>query len=261
MFSSDAASRPAARASRPAILAPGDAAAWVPEDMAPLSAFDLPEFDADELAPEQAPVRPAPRDPREQLLELLRAEAREQVEGELRAALAQRDAEEQAARERVQAEAFANGVALGRAEAEQAAHAAIASALQALYVATEEVRASESRWLATLQENMAALVAGAARHVVGREVRTDDALVRDLAARALAEFPQDQAVQLRLNPADVAAVKAALAESPRAGEVRFIAEPRVDRGGCMVEGRDRIVDGRVDTALERIYRRLSGHHA
>jgi flagellar biosynthesis/type III secretory pathway protein FliH len=35
----------------------------------------------------------------------------------------------------------------------------------------------------------------------------------------------------------------------------------VERGGCVIEGRDRIVDGRVDTALERIYRGLSGHHA
>lgn len=36
----------------------------------------------------------------------------------------------------------------------------------------------------------------------------------------------------------------------------WVADARVSRGGCMVEGRERIVDGRIETALERVYRRL-----
>ena len=28
------------------------------------------------------------------------------------------------------------------------------------------------------------------------------------------------------------------------------------RGGCLVEGRERIIDGRVDTSLERAYRSI-----
>ncbi len=100
--------------------------------------------------------------------------------------------------------------------------------------------------------------ASAARPALGSML---DALVRELTARALAEFPQDHPVHIRVCPADLATLKAALAAAPRAGDVRFTADPRVERGGCVVEGRDRIVDGRVDMALERVYRRLSGHHA
>jgi flagellar assembly protein FliH len=85
--------------------------------------------------------------------------------------------------------------------------------------------------------------------------------VRELTQRAVAEYPQDHPLAIRLNPSDVAAVKETLAASGRTGETRWLPDARVERGGCILEGRDRIVDGRVDTALERIYRTLSGHHA
>jgi flagellar biosynthesis/type III secretory pathway protein FliH len=261
MFSSDPlAPRPAVR---PAILDAEQVAAfergafanaWMPEHIE-ASDFVLPELDAD---PSSLPNGyAASRDP----LAALREQARHEAEAAVQQTLAEREAHEAARREQLRAEAYAAGVAAGRAEAEAATRTALAGALEALWLATEEVRAAESRWLGTLQENVAALVAGAARHVVNREVRSDDALVRELAARAVAEFPQDHAVQVRINPDDLATLRAAFAESGRPGELRWIADARVERGGCVVEGRDRIVDGRVDTALERIYRTLGGHHA
>jgi flagellar assembly protein FliH len=272
MFSSDPlgglpASAPH-RTVRPAILGADEVAAyesaslataWMPDHMES-AAFDFPELDATPLEP--APnARAVPRDPREQALNALREQARLEAEAALREALAEREADEAALREQLQQEAYAAGVAAGRAEAEAAVRDATASALQALWLATEEVRTAETRWLAALQDNIAALVAGAARHVVVREVTADDAFVRELAARAVAEFPQDHPLHVRVHPSDLATLKGAVAGWPRTGELRWTADPRVERGGCVVEGRERIVDGRVDMALERIYRRLSGHHA
>jgi flagellar assembly protein FliH len=40
-----------------------------------------------------------------------------------------------------------------------------------------------------------------------------------------------------------------------------VADARIVRGGCVVEGRERIIDGRVDLALEQIFRKLSGTDA
>jgi flagellar biosynthesis/type III secretory pathway protein FliH len=279
MFSSDPAPAHGAAAARrpvrPSVLSAAEVAAlgiaapfaneWAPLHVEP-EAFELPEFDAEDLADaagarddERAAGRDAApaRDPRAQLMELVRAQA----EVMARDALAEREADEAELRDRLRAEAYAAGVESGRAEAEAAAHEALSSAIEALWIATEEVRGAESRWLAALQDNLAALVSAAARHVIGREVRADDTLVRELAERAVAEFPQDHPVQLRVCPADLDTLRVALASVPRSGEVRFTADPRVERGGCLVEGRERIVDGRVDTALERLYRRLSGHHA
>ena len=44
-------------------------------------------------------------------------------------------------------------------------------------------------------------------------------------------------------------------------DVTWLADKRIARGGCLIEGRDRIVDGRVDTALERAYRKMARHDA
>jgi flagellar biosynthesis/type III secretory pathway protein FliH len=108
-----------------------------------------------------------------------------------------------------------------------------------------------------------------------------------LVEHALAEFPVDQPLTIRVNPADLAALKAAAGAAAGAasgggpsgpasggvalssaapdaarlfGErtVRWLPDARLAAGGCLVEGRERIVDGRVDTALERVYRRLAG---
>jgi flagellar biosynthesis/type III secretory pathway protein FliH len=46
-------------------------------------------------------------------------------------------------------------------------------------------------------------------------------------------------------------------DTPIAGRsVRWISDPEIRPGGCLVESRERLVDGRVDTALERIYRTI-----
>ncbi|AHG87724.1 Flagellar assembly protein FliH/Type III secretion system HrpE [Gemmatirosa kalamazoonensis] len=217
----------------------------MPEQI-PVEAFELPELEMPELEPTYDADTPVT--------------ARD-LEDAVRAALARREEEALVEREQLQADAYAAGVAQGRAEAQEAGRLALASALEALWLAAEAVREGEARWLGTLQDNVAALASAAARVVVGREVRDDDGLVRDLAARATAEFPQDQSLQVRVHPSDLDTLKSTLTESRRAGEVRWIPDPRVERGGVVVEGRERIVDGRVDTALERVYRRLSGHHA
>jgi flagellar biosynthesis/type III secretory pathway protein FliH len=44
---------------------------------------------------------------------------------------------------------------------------------------------------------------------------------------------------------------------PGTREVRISSDPNVMRGGALIEGRERIVDGRVDTALERVFRAIS----
>lgn len=157
--------------------------------------------------------------------------------------------------------AYAAGLETGRAEGEAAAQAALAGAAGALDDAVAEVRAHEARWLADLEAHVAALAVAVARHVVGREVAHDDALVTELVARAVAEFPAGQPLAVRAHPADVAALKAAWAGHARAAELRWIPDAQVARGGALVEGRERIVDGRVDMALERVYRVVGGHQA
>ncbi|HEY0971853.1 MAG TPA: FliH/SctL family protein [Gemmatimonadales bacterium] len=179
---------------------------------------------------------------------------------------AAREAAIEAERERIRREAYAAGRAEGEAAGRAAESARLADVARAVEEALDRVREGESRWQDNIEENICALAVAVARQIVGRELQADAAAVTDLVRRALAEVPVDQPVVVRLNPADLALLATA---SPLAGagavapnrETRWTADPTVAAGGCVVEGRERIIDGRVDTALERLYRRLTQTHA
>jgi flagellar biosynthesis/type III secretory pathway protein FliH len=165
------------------------------------------------------------------------------------------------------AEGYALGFEEGRLEGERGEQARLASAVRAIRDAMESIAIGEERWTSAIEENIAALATVIARHVIEREISSDATIVTKLVRRALSEFPVEQAVRVRLNPHDVIVIEslsesgmdAAMDEPSRA--VAWIGDSRIEPGGCVVEGRERIVDGRIDTALERAYRRLSRSNA
>jgi flagellar biosynthesis/type III secretory pathway protein FliH len=160
-------------------------------------------------------------------------------------------------------EAYARGLEEGRSAGALDERARLATAAAAAREAIALVHEGERRWVGNAEENVVAIATAIARHIIAREVASDDSLMRALVARALSEFPIAQAVTVRVNPADLGALTGAEAASLAGAreEIVWTGDARVGRGGCVVEGRDRIIDGRVDTALERLYRRLSGNNA
>lgn len=193
------------------------------------------------------------------------ADAADEREALVRNDLAAAYAADVAARDAAHAEAleraWAEGHACGADEGATEARAELADATATLDATVREVRAQEERWAGNLRAHVAALAVAVAHHVVGREVAADDALVIALAARAVAEFPAQEPLVARVHPADLDALKGAWAAAAREGAVRWAPDARVARGGALVEGRERIVDGRVDSALERLYRALAGQVA
>ena len=169
----------------------------------------------------------------------------------------QRRLEEEARREQELADAYAAGAAAGYAEGVAVEHERLVGAVATLEAAVEQMRMHEARWLGALESNITALAMAAARHVIGREVAADPGALHGVMARALGEFPTDEPLIVRVSPDDMAIV----ADVTVKHEVRWMADPMVVRGGCVIEGRERIVDGRVDTALERLYRRLTHANA
>jgi flagellar biosynthesis/type III secretory pathway protein FliH len=199
-------------------------------------------------------------------------EMEEEADEELLAALAEADriaAEERRAAEveaRV-AEAYARGLEEGRRAGEEAEGARLRAAVSVAEEALDSVREGEMRWTGAIEENICALAVAVARQVIARELKEDAGVVVDLVKRALAEFPVDQPVRIRVNPQDLAWLEAhGSGDNPMLGvtrgrDSRWIADARLAPGGCVIEGRERIVDGRVDTALERVYRRLTYNNA
>ncbi len=163
-----------------------------------------------------------------------------------------------AERTRLEADAYSRGVQDTERAARAAGDARMASALSALGESVASVQLHATRWTANTEENIAALAIAVTRHIVEREVTVDHTIVRDLVQRALSQFPIDQTITVRLHPDDAATCSsAAVADATgRVKDVRWVADPSIIRGGCLVEGRERIIDGRIDTSLERAYRSI-----
>lgn len=169
--------------------------------------------------------------------------------------------EEQATRELELAEAYERGRADGRAEGELAERAHLRSVTSAAEQALAEIREHEAEWAATMEPNVAALAVAIAKQLLDREIASDPQVVVSLVRSALAEFPIDQTVRVRLNPFDLERLCGAGAQGTvdEGRPASWLADVALTPGSCIVEGRERIVDGRVDTALERLYRRLAYH--
>lgn len=235
----------------PVPMAAWDAAApWLPDELPPLP----PE-------PPVVAVEASPAD--EEEVRAARGEAVARARAAWAAAAAEgparRRAELEATVAAARAEAYAEGLTAGREDE----RARLASAVQAADAVLQALREADAPLRGRLEENVCALAVGIARQLVERELKVDPTFVTSLVRQALVEFPLDQPVSIRINPVDLAAITAlSLVEEGAPGitagrEARWVADPEIAPGGCMVEGPDRIVDGRVDTALERVYRRLA----
>ena len=158
-------------------------------------------------------------------------------------------------------EGYARGLADGEAKARAAAHATVNEAVASLRMLAAELGEAGSLAPSILEENVAALAVAVARQIIAKEVTIEKDLVANLVRRALTEFPIDQGVRIRVNPLDLSLLtgNAPNEQGSITGnrDTTWVADPRVSRGGCLIEGRDRIVDGRVDAALERAYRRMA----
>ena len=154
----------------------------------------------------------------------------------------------------------------GRLEGEEAgrqrARKELKSVLTSVQHVLEELRGSREAWIARLDENLIALSTAVARQLLGRELQASPEAIRDLVLKAVATFPRDQAVKIRMHPSDLARLGDAGDGVPPADvvggrEARWIPDEEIVPGGYVIEGPKRIADGRVEEALERVFQELT----
>jgi flagellar assembly protein FliH len=163
-----------------------------------------------------------------------------------------------AEREQIEAEAYARGHADGERAAQAALDPRVDSAMQMLGEAAQSVQLHSSRWISNAEENIAALAVLVARHIVQRKIAIDPSFVQSLVEQALTQYPVDEELTIRVNPEELETCRAYITHSEATRQLRWVADHEVMRGGCLLEGRERVIDGRVDTAIERTYRTLAG---
>lgn len=162
---------------------------------------------------------------------------------------------------RANEDGYARGYEQGFRAGEFAEAARLRSAIASLEEGLISLERESARWVGNAEENICALAVTVARHILGREVSLDRTMVVETVKLALAEFPVSEAVRVRLNPQDLQVISSVLATDEgrpiNRKTVRWNADARLAPGSCLIEGAERIVDGRVDVGLERLYRRLS----
>lgn len=160
--------------------------------------------------------------------------------------------------EDVRSAAHMQGFEDGRkAEAER-----LRSAIEATHRAADGLRIADEQRAEEALDRVAALATGIAGHLIEREVRTSPQVISELVRVAVAEFPVSDPLLIHLNPADLALLSSGLTEDfPReqltiGQSVRWIPDPSLHSGGCLVESEDRVVDARLGQVLERIFHAL-----
>jgi flagellar assembly protein FliH len=112
------------------------------------------------------------------------------------------------------------------------------------------------------QEEIVELAVAVASKVLRREIARDDDFVVRLVRRCVLRIANRARVEVRVNPADLPRVREALAapapEGSPAHELVVIEDRRVERGGCVVQTPDFVVDGTVRTQLRAAAETLRG---
>ena len=171
--------------------------------------------------------------------------------------------------DRLLAEASAQAekeLATARDEAERIARKAEAEGRERGLGAVTELlvgaRAVAARARAGAEAELRALAVRIAEKILGRELALDAGAVVDVAAEALRHAGEPRELVVRCASEDLEALergKPRLLERCRAAQaVRFVADDRVSRGGCIVETELGVVDARLSTQLDAIERALRG---
>jgi flagellar assembly protein FliH len=150
---------------------------------------------------------------------------------------------------------YEDGLQAGRAAAE----AEILPALQALEGAAASLGAVQAALRSEVEDALLAMAVAVAKEIVQRELEQDPEQLRELIRRAVDVLPMEQTLEVRLNPADLAALGGHLdlhAAGGRKLEAIWIPDATLERGGYLIETPQRVVDANLDEQFGTYYRRL-----
>lgn len=128
-------------------------------------------------------------------------------------------------------------------------------AAQALVTAAHAVQQQTDAHFAALEHQLAVSAVEVAGHLVGEAVQHEPAIVQRAVQEVLSRLSAGE-VTLRLNPADLPAIQAALlelqAERSVGDIISFEADPRVERGGCIGQGESGTVESLPSAQLDQL---------
>ena len=153
-------------------------------------------------------------------------------------------------------EAFRDGYEAGKHDAEvslEGLREQLQHALSGLQQAAVQLDAKRTEAVGVAEDDVAALAFSVAEAVLQRELELAVTPGREAVARALGLLPGEVDVVVRLHPDDAASVGEIPDETRR---IVVVADPEVERGGCIADAGACRIDTQVSTALDRVRRVL-----
>ena len=148
-----------------------------------------------------------------------------------------------------------DGFAQGLEEGRMAGRTEVAEELQRVVtVLRSQVAADIESWAAEVAPGLVHLALEIAETVIRDASDQDRRKAVTMATEALRALGDDGRRRVRCNPADVAAVAAALGVG--LADVEVVDEATIESPGCVVEGENGLVDATIPTQMERVRSRL-----
>lgn len=148
-------------------------------------------------------------------------------------------------------EGLRRGYEEGARRAAEDARSDLSYALTALHTAIEDLHRRDAATVDDVSGEVVDLAMAVAEIILGHEIDAAIDPGRDALARALAVAPDRGAAVARLHPLDLERL-GDVASLTADREVRFVADPNVTPGGCMVDVGAARIDAQIPAALERV---------
>jgi flagellar assembly protein FliH len=158
----------------------------------------------------------------------------------------------------LQREAYDKGYAEGEAAGAAGAREGADALLTRLTDTLQELTTVRAEMIRKTERQMVELALAVARRIVHREVSIDHDLLIAMTRVALERLSGSATVTVRFNPGEYEAIGGAGVASTLGTNVTIVADPRVDRGGCLVESDLGTLDVGIDAQIEEVARALLG---
>ena len=143
---------------------------------------------------------------------------------------------------------------------ESGAEQQLARIRSVLHDLTTQLAHDKERLLDELRPHLVRLAISIAQRIVAAEIHQDWQMVERTVRAALKELSCEGELQVRVHPDDKATIEQALGadETILSGisELRVIADPSVERGGCIVESDYGTIDANIPTQFAQLQRTL-----
>jgi flagellar assembly protein FliH len=156
----------------------------------------------------------------------------------------------------IEQEAFAAGFAHGERLGTEAATARLDAVIAAFHDTIDELHALRPELMRHTEREIVHLAVVIAERILRHEVDVDPDLILVLARVAVDRLGERAAARVHLNPTDSAAISPAARET--IGSIEIVADPAVERGGCLVRSAFGVIDAGIDAQIRALSRELLG---